>query len=91
MIEKSIIFIAILSAILFGSVESWAVALIGIFIAGTFVLSVVQMKRPVSFSNEKWMFIFLTSFLLYSVFQVIPLPISLLSLLHPGIKDIVAV
>lgn len=91
MIEKSIIFIAILSAILFGSVESWAVALIGIFISGAFVLSVVRMKRPVSFSEEKWMFIFLTSFSLYSFFQIIPLPISLLSLLHPGIKAVVAV
>ncbi|MFH0933251.1 MAG: O-antigen ligase family protein [Nitrospirota bacterium] len=90
MIEGSLLFIVILSTLLFGSVEAWAIAVVGIMIALTFLFFIVRVKSLYIESPVLKKILFAMIVLsVYPVFQLIPLPFSIVTKTCPGIKEIV--
>lgn len=91
MVESSLALTVFLSALLFGSVESWSMALIGFITAITFIIAVLKLKDLNGISREKGIFLSLILFLLYTTFQLIPLPVLFLSMAHSEIKNVVTI
>lgn len=80
-----------LSAFLFGAVEAWSMAIIGLLTASLFVFFVLK-TGPSGVEAGAWKGILLSlaAILAYAVFQLFPLPSSFLSVLHPGTREILA-
>jgi len=90
MIEGSLIFIIILSTLLFGSVETWSIAVVGVLIALTFLFFIVRLKSfHIGSPVLKGLLFTMIGLSLYPVFQLIPLPFSIVSTASPEIKEIV--
>jgi O-antigen ligase len=90
MIEGSLLFVVILSTLLFGSVEAWSIAIVGIIIVFTFLFFIVRLKSLYIESPVLKKILFAMIVLsVYPVFQLIPLPFSIVTKTSPGIKEIV--
>jgi O-antigen ligase len=83
--------IVVTSTLLFGAVEPWSIAIVGILTALMFCLFVLSFPgfTPEDRSSRRIAF---ACFLLfaYGLFQLIPLPVSFLKLLHPPLAEILA-
>ncbi|MBI5181964.1 MAG: O-antigen ligase family protein [Nitrospirae bacterium] len=88
MIEISLFVIVMLSAILFGAVESWSIAISGVLTAGIFIFFIMKQKSLTAFSDNKGLYPLLLIFL-YPIFQLLPLPLAMIGIPHPEIKDLV--
>lgn len=78
--------IAILSALLFGSVEVWSIAFIGLLTAVVFISFV---KRFPGLAEEdtasKHITFSIILIFAYGILQLIPLPVSILNMVHPKV------
>src|SRR4030042_113831 len=87
MIEGSLIFIVILATLLFGSVETWSIAVVGVLIVLTFLFFIMKIK---SFHIEppvlKGLLFAMIGLSLYPVFQLIPY-LMVFSMAVFGIQD----
>jgi O-antigen ligase len=82
--------IVILSALCFGAVESWSLAVTGILTAVAFSVSVVRWQ---GFANEpafKLFFIPGPIIIAYGLFQLVPLPLRWLGTIHPALLQLVS-
>jgi O-antigen ligase len=83
-----IVFIVVLAALLFGSVETWAYSFIGIVTVIFFNIWLHVSKHKVThfFQNPliKLMIASLTGFILYGFIQIIPLPVQIIKVLSPS-------
>ena len=90
MLEGSLIFIVILATLLFGSVETWSIAVVGVLIALTFLFFIMRIK---SFHIEppvlKGLLFAMIGLSLYPVFQLIPFPFSIVTKASPEMKEII--
>lgn len=91
MTEVSLIAIVVISALSFGSVEPWAIAVIGMLTASAFILFVysngIKMGRqPVKGIYRSGALLFA-----YPVFQLLPLPLFIISIIQPMTKEVVTV
>lgn len=92
MIQNSLISIVVLSALLFGAVYPWAIAIVAIITMIPFIYFLWKGNGyDTEFKNGKK--IILASLLLfaYPLFQLVPLPLSLLGALHPKLKELVTI
>ncbi|NTU43274.1 MAG: hypothetical protein HGA78_09565 [Nitrospirales bacterium] len=90
MMNGSLVLILVLSALLFGAVETWAMAIIGTITALVFIASVVRTGEIVRNDRDtKRLMLGLAAILGYGLFQLIPLPLSLTGFFHPALKDFV--
>jgi len=88
----SLLAIAILSTLLFGSVEPWSIAVVGIITAIVFIDFIRKFKGL----SEKDVFskhIVLASGIVFALglFQLVPLPVSFLNLIHPKLSYLFAI
>ncbi len=90
MIESSLLLIVILSTLLFGSVETWSIAIVGIMTALTFMFFIMRVK---SFHAEspvlKGLVLAMIGLSVYPLLQLVPLPFSIISKASPAMKEIV--
>jgi hypothetical protein len=78
--------IVILSALLFGSVEPWSIALIGILTAVVFICFVIRFPGPPEGDFlSRQILLSMTLVFAYGLLQLIPVPVSVLNLVHPKI------
>src|SRR4030042_6444569 len=90
MIEGSLIFIVILATLLFGSVETWSIAVVGVLIALTFLFFIMRIK---SFHIEppvlKGLLFAMIGLSISPVFQLIPFPFSIVTKVSFEMKEII--
>ncbi|HXX81277.1 MAG TPA: O-antigen ligase family protein, partial [Thermodesulfovibrionales bacterium] len=90
MIQNSLISIVVVSALLFGSVYPWAIAIVAVLTMIPFIYFLWRGNgHAIEFRDGK--VIILASLLLFSypLFQLLPLPLSLLTVIHPKLKEVV--
>lgn len=88
--EGSLIAAVIISALLFGAVEPWSMALASIFIAFAFIsFACTAEKNDFASAGRKGLMISLALCLLYPLFQLLPLPVSILGAVQEKFTDIV--
>jgi len=88
--EGSLIAAVIISALLFGAVEPWSMALVSIFIALAFIsFACTAEKDDFASAGRKGLMISLALCLLYPLFQLLPLPVSILGAVQEKFTDIV--
>jgi hypothetical protein len=75
--------------VLFGAVESWALALTGILTAIAFV-SFVWRVESLTLRDAMPLFFCAAALVAYIVFQLIPLPLSLIGWLHSSFTQFIA-
>ncbi|MCI0469170.1 MAG: O-antigen ligase family protein [Nitrospirae bacterium] len=86
----SLAVIVISSALLFGAVENWSIAVIGILTAASFIFFIFSLKSDSEqLSGFKIIIAFVILLAVYPLLQLIPLPVSLISIFHPLFKDII--
>ena len=91
MIEGSLIFVVILATLLFGSVETWSIAVVGVLIALTFLFFIVRIKSlHIEPPVLKGLLFAMIGLSLYIVFQLIPLPFSIVTKASPEMKEIIS-
>ncbi|HDH00866.1 MAG TPA: hypothetical protein ENG80_03540, partial [Nitrospirae bacterium] len=81
MISISVVSIAVISVLLFGSVEAWAFALVGLITLVVFNLWIYGDIGVLGISPSRWqktLYISISGLVLLYILQVIPLPASLL-------------
>lgn len=88
--EGSLAAVAAISAMLFGSVEPWSQAIVGIASAAVFLSFAFSMKTAPASGDAREIIVTMTLLLLYPVFQLIPLPVSAVGLLHRRFTEIVS-
>ncbi len=84
MISISVVSIAVISVLLFGSVEVWAFALVGLITLVVFNIWIYGDIGVLGISPSRWqktLYISLSGLVLLYIFQIIPLPASLLRFL----------
>ena len=85
----SLVFIIILSTLLFGAVEKWSIAVVGVVTALSFIYFSCRVKKDVfRYDGAARILISMLALLAYSLFQLIPFPISILDLVHHKLKDL---
>jgi O-antigen ligase len=86
----SLMAVVILSCLLFGAVESWSIALVSAFTAFAFIsFAFTAGKDDFSFSGAKSLMLSMALCLLYLLFQMLPLPVSVLGALQERFREIV--
>ncbi|HWR58964.1 MAG TPA: O-antigen ligase family protein [Thermodesulfovibrionales bacterium] len=92
MASVSLSAIAILSALFFGSVYPWSMAIIAFLAVVTFIYFLWSTKDDTAqFTNEKGIIFAALLLFSYPLFQLVPLPVSLLNLLHPKFRDLMTI
>jgi O-antigen ligase len=92
MISVSLCAAVILAALLFGAVYPWSMAIVALVVVIVFIYFLWSTKDlPDTFSNGKGIILAALLFFSYPLFQLIPLPVSMLSLIHPKFKELVTV
>src|SRR4030066_1240363 len=90
MLEGSLIFIVILATLLFGSVETWSIAVVGVLLRLLFFFFIMRIK---SFHIEppvlKGLLFAMIGLSLYPVLQLIPFPFSIVTKASPEMKEII--
>lgn len=88
----SLLLIVALSALLFGTVETWSMAFIGALTVIAFLSVVVRLKQfDIKTSNVKGVFYAMLALIAFITFQLIPLPLVLLDKIHPNIKELTTI
>ena len=88
--EGSLAGIVILSCLLFGAVEPWSMAIVSICIVSAFISFVMRAERDdFAFTGAKGLMIPMILLLLYPFFQLLPLPVAPLGLLHARFAEVV--
>lgn len=90
--EGSLVAIVVLSSLLFGAVEEWSMGIVGILTSVTFIFFITKLR---DFGNEDFapggIIFFALLLFSYPLFQMIPLPLSLLGAIHGNLKEIVTI
>lgn len=82
--------IIILSALLFGTVYSWSMAIVALIAVATFTYFLWNTKNHGDkFTDGKNVILAALLLLSYPLFQLVPLPVSLLNLVHPKFRELV--
>jgi len=92
MIGINVAIIAIISVLLFGSVEPWAFGIVGILTSVTLFYHAYRGRLsyiPNNFHSRILLFSFLL--ILYPLFQVFPVPITILKTIQPGFSDLLTI
>jgi len=88
--ESSLIAVVIISALLFGAVEPWSIALVSVFIALAFIsFAFTAQKDDFAFAGAKGLLISMSVFLFYPLFQLLPLPVSIIGAFQEKFRDII--
>ncbi|HXX53154.1 MAG TPA: O-antigen ligase family protein [Thermodesulfovibrionales bacterium] len=92
MIQNSLVSIVVISSLLFGAVYSWAIAIVAIVTIIPFVYFLWRGHGYNIQSKDNRRIIFVSLLLLaYPLFQLIPLPLSLLATVQPTLKDVITI
>jgi O-antigen ligase len=90
--ESSLVVPVALSALLFGAVYPWAIAVVALVTMSVFVYSLWKGNRyEIDFTCDRRIVVALLLLAAYPFFQLVPLPLSLLGAIHPALKDIVTI
>jgi len=90
--EGSLLVIVILSAMLFGAIFSWAQAIVALVTVVAFIFFLWKEKSyDIESKNDKIIALSSLLFFAYPLFQLVPLPLSLLSIIHPKLNEIVTI
>jgi len=88
--EGSLVAAVIISALLFGAVEPWSIALVSVFVACAFIFFAWNAERDdFALTGSKGLLISLSLCLLYPLFQLVPLPVGVIGAVHEKFKYIV--
>ncbi|MEW6002614.1 MAG: O-antigen ligase family protein, partial [Nitrospirota bacterium] len=92
MLEGGLILIVTISTLLFGTVESWSIVVVSFLAALTFVFFVMRLKS-FHFESSTLKGVMIATVLLFSypLFQLIPLPPSIIGKAHPAMKEILSI
>ena len=90
MIQNSLISIIVISALLFGSVYPWAIAVVAILTMISFIYFLWRGNgHDTEFRDGKKIIFASLLLLAYPLFQLLPLPLSFLGAIHPKLKEVV--
>ena len=90
--EGSLVAVVALSALLFGAVYPWAIAIVALVTMSAFTYFLWRGNGyEIDFNNDKGILVALLLLIAYPLFQMIPLPLSLLDAIHPHLKEIVTI
>ncbi len=82
----------ILAALLFGAVYSWAMAIVAFLAVLTFIYFLWNTKdRSDEFAEGRGIILAALLLLSYPLLQLVPLPVSMLNLIHPRFAELVTV
>jgi O-antigen ligase len=88
--EGSLIAAVIISALLFGAVEPWSIALVSILVALAFAsFALTADKDGFNVAGAKGLVISMSLFLLYPLFQLVPLPVPVIGAGQERFRDII--
>ena len=85
MISYSLVVIIALASLLFGSVEAWALALVGTLAAALFVTAVFQKREAFSLKSTRPFLIAAFTIITIPLLQLVPLPTALVNILSPDV------
>ena len=92
MIQNSLISIVAISALLFGAVYPWAIAIVAIVTVIPFIYFLWKGNGyDMEFKDGKGIILVCLVLFAYPLFQLVPLPLSLLSVVHPKLKEVIAI
>jgi O-antigen ligase len=90
MTGNSLLAVVSVSALLFGAVESWSMAIVGVITTAAFVPFVGKWKSSgESGPDTRGIILPALIHLLYPLFQLIPLPLSVLNVFHVKLRELV--
>lgn len=92
MIEVSLVVLVVLSSLLFGAVYSWTMAVVAFVAIITFIYFMWHLNdNPVDFANGKGIIVAALLLLAYPLIQLIPLPVSVINLIHPKFRELITI
>ncbi|MCL5023287.1 MAG: O-antigen ligase family protein [Nitrospirae bacterium] len=92
MTAGSLLAVVIASALLFGAVEPWSLALVAILASYAFISFAFSARKPDGlFREERALGLSLGAVLLYPLFQLLPLPVAALDLVHRTFGSVITI